>query len=330
MISPRHQVVRFKPLAGLALAGAVVLMFSAPTWAWPDRPISIVVPFAPGGPTDTSARVVADALSKQMDHAFVIENIPGAGSVVGSNKAASAEPDGYTLLWGTASSMAIAPHLNPHVNYEPLKSFAPISQVAAAPFVLAAKPDLGVSTVAELVELAQKQSEKLDYGSVGAGSIVHMTGAVFNHAANIDAEHIPYKGGAPMITALLAGDIDYAFDTPTTIIPHLPDGKLVALGATGAERWPSLPDLPTMQEQGLDIDIATWFGLLAPAGTPQDRIDLLAENTNAVLQKPEVAEALGKAGFQVQPSSPQEFADRIRQDGELWGNTIKTLNITLE
>ncbi len=299
--------------------------------AYPDKPISIIVPFAPGGPTDTSARVVAEALSKHTGYNFVIENVPGAGSVVGSNKAAASDPDGYTLLWGTASSMSIAPYLNPHAQYVPLESFDPIAMVASAPFVLAVQPDLEVNDVKAFIDLAHANPGELNVGSVGTGSFPHMIAEAFNAAADIDAVHVPYKGGAPMITALLAGDIDYAFDTPTTITPHLPDNNLKALAVTSAERWPALPDTPTLQEAGVEgIDISTWFGLLAPAGTPQDRLDTIETAVNEVLSQASVADSLGKAGFKVENRNAEQFAEQIQNAGELWKGTIDELNISIE
>jgi len=320
--------------ARLILGG--VLLFSAhclPAYAqtYPEKPISIVVPFAPGGPTDTSARVVANALAKKTGKSFIVENYPGAGSIIGSAHVATAEPDGYTLLWGTASGLAIAPHINHFVRYDPNKSFAPVAQVAAAPFILAVRPDLKIQSVQKLIELGKKRPGKLNYGSTGIGGSAHMVAALFGATTGITATHIPYKGGAQMVQGMLSGDVDYLFDTPTTIVPMAKEQKLVPLAVTSRKRWPGLPEVKTMEELGVaNFEATTWFGMLAPAGTPKDRIDWLNKNVLEVLKEPAVERALANSGFFVEPSSPEQFKKKIADENIKWAQLIKSANIKVQ
>jgi len=316
--------------AGLLLACAAIAS-TASAAGFPEKPITIVVPFAAGGPTDTSARVMAEALAKRVGTPIVIENVPGAGSVVGTTKVANATPDGYTLLWGTASSLAIAPHFNQAVKYDPNTSFAPISQITAAPFVLAVTPKLGVATLDELIAKAKAEPDKLNYGSTGAGGSAHMISELFNSQAGIRTVHIPYSGGAPMMHALLAGDVNFIFDTPTTIVPMVESKRVVPLAVTSLQRWPALPQVKTLDELGLrGFDATTWFGLLAPRGTPPERVDFLNQKIVETLQDKSVAGALENAGFFVQSSTPQAFAQKIRDEGKRWGDTIRTANIQIQ
>lgn len=315
---------------GLVLS-SVLFAVAGRAAGYPEKPISVVVPFAPGGPTDTSARVVAAALSKKLDVPFVVENVPGAGSIIGTTRVARAAPDGYMLLWGTASGLSIIPYLESDIKYDPNTSFAPISQVAAAPFILAAKPALKLETANDLVQLARSKPGSLNFASTGTGGSAHLIGELFKQTANISVEHVPYNGGAPMMTALLSGDVDFLFDTPTTIVPMVKDKRVVPLGVTSLQRWPELPDLKTLDEQGFKgFDATTWFGLLAPKGTPVDRINLLNQNVAAVLADPAVRKALKDAGFFVQPSTPQEFARKIADDGKKWSDAIKAAHIEMK
>lgn len=321
----RHTIGR------LPLIAAAFTFLPAYAEDYPARPVSIVVPFAPGGPSDVSARVVAKALSEEFGSQFVVENLPGAGAVVGTTKVANAKPDGYSLLWGTSSALAMAPNLNPNITYDPVKSFAPIAQVTAAPFVLITKPSLGVKTVSELVKLARTKPEKLNYGSTGAGGSAHMITELFKATARIDAVHVPYKGGAPMINAVLGGEVDFAFDTPTTVAPLIEADRVVPLAVTSMERWPGLPDVKTLSELGFsDFDATAWFGLLAPKGTPSDRVELLSGKVAEAMKKDEVVASLRAAGFFVRPSSPEGFARKIAQEGERWGDIARTANIKIE
>ena len=291
---------------------------------------TIVVPFASGGPTDTSARIVAAAMSKQTGATFVVENVPGAGATIGATKVALAKPDGTMLLWGSGSTLAMTPHLYPALKYDPVKSFAPIGLVAAQPFILVVKSTRGIKNVKELVALAKAAPGKLNFSSTGQGASSHLVAELFKAATGISATHIPYNGGAPGLNALLAGDVDFFFDTPTTVVPHIKAGKLRALAVTGKSRWEPVPGVPTMQEVGLaDFDATTWFGLVAPAGTPPERVSSLSKSLLAVLADAPVSGLLRDAGFLVEPSSPDEFAKKIAADSARWGGIIKSAGIKL-
>lgn len=321
----------FKSWGALALGLSALTPCSGFAKAFPEKPITIVVPFAVGGPTDTSARVVAAAMTKGMGEKIIVENIPGAGSVVGTTHVANAKPDGYTLLWGTSSALAIAPHVYSNIRYDPHTSFAPVSLVVTSPFILAVRPSLNVKTVAQFVALAKAHPGKLNFASTGTGGSTHLTAELFQSVAGISSVHVPYNGGAPAMNALLSKNVDYLFDTPTTIVPMAKSGKILALAVTSAKRWPALPDVPTFQELGYkNFESTTWFGLLAPAGTPADRVTVLNKAVAAALQQPEVAKSLEHSGFVVHPSSQREFSDRITADGKKWGALIKAANIHLK
>lgn len=292
---------------------------------------TIVVPFATGGPTDASARIVASALGKDTGQTFIVENVPGAGSTIGATRVAQAKPDGFTLLWGSGSSLAIAPHLYANVKYDPVKSFAPVGLVVAQPFVLVVRQDAKIQSVADLVATAKASPGKLNFSSTGQGASGHLVAELFKSAAHVSATHIPYNGGAPGMTALLAGDVDFLFDTPTTIVPLVKAGKLRALAVTGNQRWVDLPEVKTMQEQGYPkFEASTWFGLVAPAGTPPQRIAFLSQHLLHVLDDPAVTSALRGAGFSVEPTTPEQFARRIADDSARWGSVISAAGIKLD
>lgn len=314
------------------MAAAMALLATvASAQDYPAKPITIIVPFAVGGPTDLSARLVATSISKDPRFNVIVENVPGAGAVIGATRVAQAKPDGYTLLWGSASSLAMSPVLYTNVKYDPIKSFAPVGLVASQPFVLVARPSLGVKSVAELVALAKGSPGKLNYASTGRGASAHLVAELFETAAGIKATHIPYNGGAPAMNALLAGDVDFLFDTTTTTVPMIKSGKIVVLAVGSASRWPGLPDTPTFQELGYsNFEATTWFALLAPAGTPPAIVTTLNQKLVAALNDPSVVSALQHAGFSIEPSTPAQLATRIGSDVSRWGAIIKAANVKLD
>lgn len=318
-------------IGAYALAATVLSSTVAEAADYPSETVSITVPFAPGGPTDVSARIVAKALTEELGSPFIVENVPGAGSVIGTNKIARAKPDGYSLLWATGSALAMAPHLNPAVKYDPVKSFEPVSLVSAAPFVLVVRPSLGVKSLDELVKFAQANPGKLNYGSTGVGGSAHMITEYFKATVKISAVHVAFKGGAPMMAALAGGEIDFAFDTPTTVAPLVAANRVLPLAVTSLERWPGLPDVKTLDELGVTgFDATAWFGLLAPQGTPADRVLLLNRKIAEALKKPEIRQSLQTAGFFVQPTSPEGFAKKIAAEHRRWGDIVKSANITIK
>lgn len=323
-----HTIRRRRLLTAATLAGAAFTMPLAWAQGFPSKTVKIVVPFAPGGPTDTSARIVATALGKETGGTFVVENIPGAGARIGTTQVADAAPDGYTLLWGSASALTVAPALYHDLKYDSNTSFAPISVVAAAPFVLVTRASLGVNDLATLIARAKANPGKLNYGSTGVGASAHMITELFLSTAGIKATHIPYSGGAPMAAALRRGEIDFLFDTPTTVAALVQDKAGTPLAVTSLVRWPELPDVKTLDESGLKgFDVTAWFGLLAPKGTPQDVIDILNKKIAAVLKQDGVRKALRAAGFSEVGSTPAEFADRLRAESRKWTEVAKAANI---
>lgn len=319
-----------------ALFHACVLGFAALGTAaqaeqFPERPVSIVVPFAAGGPTDTSARIVARALAAQTGKTFVVENVPGAGATIGATKVAQSKPDGYTVLWGSGSTLAMTPHLYKSLKYDPVKSFAPVGKVVEQPFVLVTNPAVGAQDLRDFVGKLKAAPGKYNFSSTGRGASSHLVAELFQTSAGLKATHVPYQGGAPAVKAVVAGDVHFLFDTPTTVVPQIRAGKLHALAVTGSKRWPLLPDVPTLQEAGFrDFDVTTWFGMVAPAGTPDDRIAYLSRELLAALKDPQVVAALEKANFQVSPSTPAAFARTIADEGARWGRVIRAAGIQLD
>lgn len=318
------------------LLGATALAFNlaaaAPAWAagYPERPVTIVVPYAPGGATDASARIVAQALEKQTGGTFIIDNAPGAGTTIGAAKVARAAPDGYTLLWGGLSSHAMAPNLYPRLPFDPVESFEPVSMTASSPYVLAVNAKSPYRSIADLVAKAKAEPGKLNYGTPGQGSSPHLTTELFLDAAGINVQNIPFKGAAPAMTSMLSGDIDFMIDTLTLPVQMIKAGKARALAVTSAKRVPELPDVPTMKESGLNVEAATWFGLFAPKGTPAEIVATLNKAVNAVLKDPAVISRMNQAGFDATPSSAAELAKTVKSENQKWGNIIKAKNIRLQ
>ena len=252
------------------MAAAVAVMAGVgSTIAYPTKPITLIVPFPPGGSTDIVGRVVADGLSKELGQPVVIENRGGAGGAVGTAVAAKAAPDGHTLALGTTSTHAVAPATLPKVAFDPVKGFAPISLVAETPYVLAVNNKVPAKTVAELVALVKKQPGKFNYGSAGAGSTTHLAGAMFAHAAGLQMEHIAYNGNGPATTALLGGEVQMLMGSMPAVLAQIKNNEIRALAVGTVRRSPELPQVPTMQEAGIkDFEAALWLGVVAPAGTP--------------------------------------------------------------
>ena len=317
--------------AALAAAPLVAAPRLGRAEAFPAKPVKIIVPFAPGGPTDTSARIVGEALARELGVAVVVDNVPGAGAAIGTLKVATSTPDGYTLLWGTPSSLTVAPSVRNDLKYEALTSFAPISLVASAPFVLVVKQGLGVADLAGLIELAKSRPGQLNYGSTGIAGSAHMLTELFLRTAGIQAVHIPYGGGAPMVGALRQGALDFLFDTPTTVAPLVQAGAGLPLAVTSATRWPELPQVKSLAELGMKgFDVSTWFGLLAPAGTPSDVLRTLSDKVMAASRTDAVRKALQAAGFIAVGSSPGEFVERIRVEGRRWAEVAQAANIKVQ
>ncbi|MCK8786000.1 tripartite tricarboxylate transporter substrate-binding protein [Roseomonas sp. NAR14] len=318
--------------AGLALA-VVPAPRAARAASWPERPVKVLVPFPPGGTVDILARLIASGLSETLGQAFVCENRPGAGGNIAAAAAARAAPDGYTLLMGSPGTQAINAHLYASPGYDGIADFAPIVLVADVPNILAAHPDLGVRTVPGLVAKARERAaagSRLAYGETSIGGSTHLSAELFRIQAGIEAEHVSYRGSAPMLQDLLPGRVQFGFDNLPSILPHLRSGALSGLGVTSAARWPGLPDLPAIAESLPGYEVTAWFGLLAPRGTPA----ALVETANAAARRAMAAPALRarfmEVGAQPVGGTPDDYAARIASEHRRWGVVIRQAGIRME
>lgn len=303
-----------------ALVSACLLSASALVLAdgYPSRPITLMVGFPPGGGADAVARIVSEKLGRVLNQSVLVDNRPGAGTTIASDLVARAPADGYTLLLGSANLYGTDQILYKSARYDGVRSFTPIMRWSDSPMLLAVKKDFPEKTVAGLIEQARKHPGKLTYSSSGTGVVTHLAGASFAHAAGIDMLHVPFKGGAPSIQAVGAGDVDMTFGTPPSVMPMAAGGKLRIMAVTTAQRSQLFPDLPAMQESGIDgADFTLWFGLYGPAKLPREITQKLFEASRQALSDPEVKAKLEKQGVVAYPSaSPQEFEAWAQADGK--------------
>ena len=296
--------------------------------SWPSRSIKLVVPFPAGGAADTVARVYADQLGAALKQPIVIENKPGAGTAIAADAVAKADPDGYTLSLAPAGQLTILPHLNKSISYDPFKSFATVSVLASVPYVVAASPNTPVSNVKELIANARKEPGKLTYSSCGPGTLCHLSAEYFKSLTGTDILHVPFKGSAPAMNALLGDQINVSFDTLTVLSPQIRDGKVKGLVITSRERSPLLPNVPTAAEAGLaDFVVDSLFGLAAPAGTPKEIIQRLNAEIVRIGNLPEVRERLAAQGASVTTTTPEAFTQLIHDDYNRWGKVVDASNI---
>lgn len=290
---------------------------------YPTRQVRIIVPFPPGGTSDILARTIGTRLSEPLGQPVLVENRPGAGGNIAADYVAKSPPDGHTLIMGT-SSLAISQSLYRKLGYDLLKDFAPITQAVNYTNLLAVHPSAGVSNIAELLALARAKPGALSYGTAGNGTPPHMTGELFKAYTGVDILHIPYKGGAPAIADLVAGQIPMMFDNVPPLLPHVRSGKIRALAVTSLERIQVLPDVPTLHALGLkDFDAVGWNGLLAPAGTPRAIVARLHAEVVRVLRIPEVRDQLVTQGADLVGNSPEEFASWIRVEVKKWADVVR-------
>lgn len=306
----------------LPLLGAVPR--AARAEAWPDRPVRIVVPFAPGGATDIVGRLIGAELSKAFGQPFVVENRPGGGGNIGSDLVAKAAPDGYTLLLGAAGNIAINPGLFPNMPYDPVKDLAPISLICETMNVLVVHPGVPARSVQELIALAKAQPGALSFASSGNGGTTHLAGEMFKAMTGTDMVHVPYRGSAPAMTDLLSGTVQLMFDNLPSALPHVREGRLRALAVTGATRSPAMPDLPTMAEAGVaGYEATSWFGLFAPAGTPAALVDRLADAVAAAVRHDDVQARIRALGAEPITNRPAAFAAMVRAEVAKWRGVIE-------
>jgi tripartite-type tricarboxylate transporter receptor subunit TctC len=297
---------------------------------YPTRPIKLLVPFPAGGPVDVMGRLIGQRLSTTLGQQVIIENRPGAGSTLAARAAATAEPDGYTLLVGSAASLAIGPALYSNIGYDPATSFAPIAFVSSVPYVMIAGPKVPAKTVPDLVAYAKANPGKLNVG-VPNGAPPHMIAAWFRAATRTDVVIVPYKGASNVITDLMGGQIDLGFETTSVTFAHVHDGKVAALGVATPARLPALPDVPTMIEGGLpDFIASSWTGIMAPAGTPKDVIGRLNAEVNAALKSPEIQDRFNKLAAEARPGTPDDFAAFILREVPKWQAMAKLAGVKAE
>ena len=314
------------PALGVLLS--VCLGAAAQAQNYPDRPIRLIAPFPAGGLADVLARAVGDELSKSFGQPVIVENRTGAGGNVGADAVAKAAPDGYTLMMSSAGILTANQFLYMTMPFDPEKDFVPVSNVADMPMMVVVNPNVPAKTLQELVALARAKPGKLNFGSPGIGTTGHLGLALFMHAANIKLTHVPYRGAAPAMTDLLAGQIDGVVDNPPTVLPQIQGGRLRALAVAAKQRMALLPDLPTAAEAGVPgYEASSWFGVVAPAGTPPAIVAKLHNAIATALSQPVVRERFAKTGARLLGNSPEEFAQQIKSDRKMWGELIRAADI---
>lgn len=315
-------------LLTLAILFSACFGTAAQAQNYPDRPIRLIAPFPAGGLVDVLARAVGDELSKSLGQPVIVENRPGAGGNIGAEAVAKSAPDGYTLLMTSAGILTANEFLYAKMPFDPATAFVPVSNVADMPMIVVVNPKIEAKTLAEFVAYAKANPGKLNFGSPGVGTTGHLGLALFMHAANIKLTHVPYKGAAPAITDLIAGQIDGVVDNPPTVLPHIEAQKLRPLAVAAKTRMPQLPDLPTAAQAGVaNFEASSWFGVAAPAGTPPAIVARLQKDIAAALAKPELKERFAKSGARLLGNSPEEFAKQIVADRKMWGEVIRAADI---
>jgi tripartite-type tricarboxylate transporter receptor subunit TctC len=315
-----------------ALVAALALPFAVLADWTPTRPIKIVVPFAPGGQPDVVARALAEPLSKSLGQPVIVENRPGAGGNIATDAVAKAPPDGYTLLMGTNGPLAVSPAIYKDLPYDPLKDLAPVTLVGTSPNLIAVNPGAGITTLKGLVDKAKAEPGKLNFSSVGKGSISQLSMELLNSVAGIRTVHIPYNGGAPAVAALIAGDVQILSLNPTALIPQVAAGKARVVAQTSAKRSAFIPDVPTVAESGYPgYEADVWMAVMVPAKTPPDAIARLNAELVKVIRAPDLRETLWRRQW-VEPvaSSPAEALEVIRREGRRWAAIVREAHLGID
>jgi tripartite-type tricarboxylate transporter receptor subunit TctC len=313
-----------------AALGAASAPSFAQQQAWPARPVKLVVPFAPGGFTDVTARILGQKLTQALGQQFVIENKPGAGSTIGTDLVAKSPPDGYTLVM-VSSTHVISPWLYKNLPYDPVKSFSVVGKLVESPYVLLVHPKVQAKNVQEFIALAKSAPEKIHYASSGNGSAQHLMGGLFIAMTGAPLKHVPYRGSSGAAQDLVAGLVESSFAGVPNALAQVPTGRLKALAVTTSRRAPQLPDVPTLQEAGVSgYDASVWLALLAPAGTPKEIVHKLNAEIARLLAAPDTKKALFDAGVEPTPSTPEEMTEFLQQELTRWGKVVKDADIRLE
>ncbi len=317
-------------LAALAsLAALSGPLPSATAQTYPNRPISLIVPFPPGGSTTIVARIIGEKMSETLGQTVVIDNRGGAGGTVGTRAAAKSAPDGYTILLSYTATMAIGPTMHASAGYDPRKDFAPIGRIGSAPMVIVVHPDVKANSVAEMIKVMRNDPNPFQYGSAGVGTVGHLAGELFAYTAKLKMAHIPYKGSGPMMTDLLGGHIKIAFTNVPVVHGSVASGKLRAVAMASPQRSTLMPEVPTVSESGLPgYEAGLLYGLVAPAGTPQPIIERLNKELRAALATPEVQKRLATEGAEALPSSPEQYAADIDREEKGWSKLLKSIGLS--
>ena len=317
-------------LAGVALFTSLSLSLAQSSLAqtYPDKPLKIVVGFPPGGGSDLMARTVAERLSPLIGQPVIVDNKPGAGSTIAASFVAKSKPDGYTILFGQAANLGIAPAMMSTLNYDPIKDFAPITRLAAAPLLVVGPTTLAAADMKEVITLAKANPNKLSFGSPGSGTLGHLAGEMFVSQAKIKAVHVPYKGQSAAITDIIGNRVELYFSTIAVISPHVESGRIKAFAITSKERSSSFPNVPTVAESGLPgYEAENWYALLAPAGTPPAIVDRLNRELKKILNSPDFVREIAKEGGRTVGDSPAEFAQFLSIDVPRWQKIVREADL---
>ena len=318
-------------LAALTLCVLGVGVQAQSTAPYPNKPLKLVIGFAPGGAADHVARSMSDAFGRALGASVVVENRAGAGSSIAAEFVAKAPADGYTVLIASPSSISVNPALNPKLGYTP-KDLAPVTKITTSPLVIAANPNLGIQTLQDLIARAKKEPGRINYATSGNGSAPHLGGALFTQLANVELTHIPFRGGSPAIQSVIAGDTQVTFGTPPSVLPMIQAGRLKGLAVSTRERTPLVPDVPGMREAGLpDYNIEFWYGVFVPAATPAPIVKKIFDAAQIAMQQAQVKAALVREGTDVDLSkSPEQFAAFLQEDAKFWVKLVKSASVKLD
>ncbi len=317
--------MKAKHLVATIFAG--VCMSAAAQSPYPTKPVRLVVPYPPGGPTDFVGRAVSAKLTELLGQQMVVDNRPGAGTVIASEMIARAAPDGYNLLFGTGGGTFLAPLILPKVPYDPQKDFVPVAMLVQSPQVLVVHPSVGANSVKELIAVAKAKPGQLNFSSVGTGTSPHLGGELFKALAGVDIVHVPYKGTAPSMTDLIAGRVQMAWSSIPTVLTHVQAGRLRMLGTGGTRRSPALPDIPPIADTLPGYELVTWYAIFAPTGTPAAIINRLNVETAKVLKDADIQKRFGEQGLEPSIMTPQELKRYTEADVSRWTKLVKAANI---
>ena len=318
-------------IACVAAGAALTPLATLAQAAYPAKPIRLIVPFPPGGGTDILSRLVAQKLTESAKWTVVADNRAGAGGTIGITEAAKAAPTGYDLVMGQKDNMVVGPWLYKNLPWDPTKDFAPIAHVAYTPVIIATSANSRFKTLADVVAAAKAAPDTITYGSPGNGTTIHLAGDLFEKAAGIKIRHVPYKGSNPAMMDALAGNVDLLVSSVPSAMSQIKSGKLRPLAVTSAKRSTSLPDVPTVAEQGFkDFDVSTWYGVFAPAGTPKEIVTAVNAEINKLLATPEMKDAIHAQGAEPQAMSPEQFGTQLKADYQKWRGIVQASGATLE